>query len=90
MIHNFEFNPPKLVSNDFYQVILVGLILGLEKNPLAARTDSLSLPSGKDTQAMGPQASFPTHLAPSPHFFPPSVIQALAPTAAAKTISTRR
>lgn len=33
--------------------MFIGLILGLENHPLAVKKDSLSLPSGKDTQAVG-------------------------------------
>lgn len=88
MIRNFEFNPPKLVPNDSCQVILVGLLSGLENKPLAAKTASLSLPSGKDTQAMGPLCFFSLPFDSIAPLFPPSVIQ--PPTATAKSIITRR
>ena len=84
MIHNFEFNSPKLVPNDSHWVILVGLILGLESNPLAVKTDSLSLPSGKDTQAGGPTCFFPLTFGSITSLFPSSMIQSL--TATAETI----
>ena len=59
MIRSFEFNPPKSVPNGSCQLISVGLILRLEDNLLAVKKDSLSLPSGKDTQTVGPLCSVP-------------------------------
>lgn len=57
---SLAFNPPKPAPKWHCRVILLGWILG--NDPRAAKKDSLSLPSGKDTQAGCPLPSAPLPL----------------------------
>lgn len=89
IICSFKCNPCKSVPNGSCRVMSVGLILGLENHPLAVKKDSLSLPSGKDTQAAGPPRSFPLESGSVTLSFLPPMTLTPAPTTAAKKTTSR-
>lgn len=70
--------------------MLVGLILGLENHPLAEKKDSLSLPSGKDIQAVEGCVVLPSESGSGTLSFLPPVIPAPVPTVASRITTSRK